>query len=135
MPKYREEHITLDKEKLKVFAKRAKELRTESELSQKDLGNYLGGFSPSTIGGYESATRSPDLSTLIAYSKFFDVSVDYLIGDTNVRKTLYRVAASTDITQKNVGKLSQKAMEEIDQFVQYVLMKESQAKGKNNKKK
>ena len=59
--------------------KRLKQLREERRLSQQGLALKLH-VSQSTIRAYEVGDRTPDLETLIAIGRFFDVSLDYLIG-------------------------------------------------------
>lgn len=61
------------------FAKIAKSLREETGLSQQKLADNLG-ISSSGIAHLELSESEPKSSTLIAYSKFFDVSTDYLLG-------------------------------------------------------
>ena len=56
------------------------------------------------------------------------MSLDYLVGDTDVKKTLYRIASSSNITDKDIGKLSSKAQYEIEKFIEYVLVREMQEK-------
>ena len=130
MPRFKENRTTLDVERMKIFAEKSKLLRTERQLSQADLGKNLG-LSPSTISGYELGTRCPDLAVLTAYSEFFDVSIEFLVGDTDVRKTLFRVASSSDITDKDVGVLSKEAQDEIEKYIQFVLIREKNShKGK-----
>lgn len=64
------------------FAQIAKELREETGLSQKGLSEKLG-ISSSGIGHLELGEREPGSSTLLAYSKFFSVSIDELLGNEN----------------------------------------------------
>ena len=47
-------------------------------LTQLQLARELN-ISPSAVGMYEQGRRTPDLETLIALSKLFHVSLDYLI--------------------------------------------------------
>ncbi len=61
------------------FAKIAKSLREETGLSQQKLADNLG-ISSSGIAHLELSESEPKSATLIAYSKFFDVSTDYLLG-------------------------------------------------------
>lgn len=131
MSKKQSEIIEFDEEKLHIFASRVKELREERKISQEVLGKYFG-CSRSTIGSYETAFRVPDFKILTAYSEFFDVSIDYLCGKTNVRKPLYQVACFSDITQEDFGKLSKGAQDDIRKFIGYVMDQEMQKK--NNKK-
>lgn len=61
------------------FSKIAKDLRSESGLSQMELSKKLG-ITAAAIGHLELGKREPGSPTLIAYSKYFDVSTDYLLG-------------------------------------------------------
>lgn len=65
---------------------RLKQLRIEKGLSQAELGKLLS-ISASTIGMYEQGRRKPDSTTIVMISKFFDVSVDYLFENADIRKT------------------------------------------------
>lgn len=65
-----------------VFGKKLKELRLEKGLSQRILGENLGVCNQS-ISFWESGAREPDLNAVVEIAKFFDVSVDYLLGLTD----------------------------------------------------
>ena len=62
-----------------VFGIRLKELRLEMGLSQKKLGEILG-VCNQTVSFWETGSREPDLDTLRDIAKYFDTSVDYLLG-------------------------------------------------------
>lgn len=70
---------------------RIKELRQEKGVYQADLAKYLG-LKQQTISAYENGTNEPDLKTLSKMSKYFDVSIDYLIGRSNVRDPADKIA-------------------------------------------
>lgn len=53
-------------------------LRKASGLSQAQLAKALN-ISASAVGMYEQGRREPNIDTLAAMSKLFDVSLDYLI--------------------------------------------------------
>lgn len=61
-----------------------KELRMEHKMSQETLGNIIG-VSQQTINKYENHSTEPDIATLIKLANCFNVSVDYLIGNTTER--------------------------------------------------
>lgn len=61
------------------FGKKLKDLRMENGLTQRELGEKLG-YCNQTVSFWESGRREPDLDALVAVAKFFDVSVDYLLG-------------------------------------------------------
>lgn len=62
---------------------RLKDLRKTKNLRQQDIADKLG-ISVSGYGNYELGQREPDFETLKKLSNFFEVSVDYLIGNTDV---------------------------------------------------
>jgi len=68
-----------------TFAERFKQLREESGLTQEELARRLG-VSRSTVGNYESGTRTPrKLDDLNYLADFFNVEIDYLIGRSSRR--------------------------------------------------
>lgn len=62
------------------FAQRLKQLRAEASLTQTELGKLLG-ISSSAVGMYEQGRRKPDGEMLGTISRYFHVSVDYLLGN------------------------------------------------------
>ncbi len=64
--------------------KRIAELRKEKRLNQIGLGLKLN-VSQKMISAYESGTHQPSIDTLIQMSKIFNVSVDYIIENTDIR--------------------------------------------------
>ena len=66
------------------FPERLKSLRQEKNMLQQDLAEHLK-VSKSTISGWEVGRNQPDYDTLIELSIFFGVSVDYLLGNTDIK--------------------------------------------------
>ena len=62
-----------------ILGKRLRELREERGLTQKELSTQLN-LNSVTYLHYEKEQREPPLSLLADMAKFFDVSVDYLLG-------------------------------------------------------
>lgn len=65
-----------------IFSKRLKELRSGMELSQAKLSKILS-IPRQTYDNWEQGHSQPNFDRLIQLSLFFDVSVDYLIGNSN----------------------------------------------------
>jgi len=64
---------------------RLKQLRKENSLTQKELADKLN-ISKGSIAMYETGKRSPDNEILSIIADFFDVSTDYLLGRSNIRR-------------------------------------------------
>lgn len=67
-----------------TFSDRLKKLRTEKGILQKELAEYLN-VSRVTITQYENGSRSPDDETKKKIAKYFNVSLDYLMGASDIR--------------------------------------------------
>lgn len=66
------------------FSVRLKELRTDSDMYQGDLAERLN-LKTSAISKYERGLTQPSIETLIAIAKIFNVTVDYLVGNSDVK--------------------------------------------------
>lgn len=66
-----------------ILGDRLKELRIERGLTQKELATEFG-INAVTYLHYEKEQREPPLSLLVDFAKFYDVSVDYLLGLTEI---------------------------------------------------
>lgn len=67
-----------------MFGDRLKELRENKQLKQSDLANDLG-IGRTTLSHYELNNREPDFNTLEKIANYFDVSIDYLLGRTDLK--------------------------------------------------
>lgn len=74
--------------------KRIKELREERKLTQAIVANRLN-IPQNTYSQYESGKREIKLITLIEISKFYNVSISYLLDETDLR-------SSSTITDTNI---------------------------------
>lgn len=61
------------------FSENLKELRLEKGIGQIELAEKIG-VSKGIISLWENGKREPTLSSLIALAKFFDISLDSLVG-------------------------------------------------------
>ena len=61
-----------------------KVLREERQLSQQRLAEQIGTVQQS-IHRYENGFYEPDIQTLKRLANFFDTSIDFLVGNTDIR--------------------------------------------------
>lgn len=70
-----------------MISHKIKELRKGRKLTQSDLAKILKVSVP-TIAFWETNKRSPDISKLIEIAKYFNVSVDWLLGLEETRSSI-----------------------------------------------
>lgn len=118
------------------FSERLKELRVSRNLTQKQVYEAVG---MSAIGyqRYEYGTRAPAYQNLVALAKFFDVSIDYLVGATDDPKqsleTVHTIPKKSfpiqgvrgnphknyqnDFSVEIRGNIPQEALKELEDFI------------------
>ena len=67
------------------IALRIKELRKERKLKQQELADKFS-VKLRTYQGYEYGESYPEVAKLLTIADFFDVSLDYLMGRSDVRE-------------------------------------------------
>ena len=65
------------------FKERLRYLRKLKGVSQQQVANHLD-YGYSAISNYEGGRCEPSIQDLIKLANFFEVSVDYLIGNSDV---------------------------------------------------
>lgn len=63
---------------------RIRDLRKENKLNQEDIAKLLS-VSISSISQYEKNVSTPDIESLNKLANYFNVSMDYLFGRSNIR--------------------------------------------------
>lgn len=68
-----------------TFGARLKQLRQEIEYTQKQVGKIIN-VSSEMVGKYERGENYPgDIKIYITLAQLFGVTIDYLLGQSNVR--------------------------------------------------
>lgn len=93
-----------------ILADKIVELRKRNDWSQEELAGKLG-VSRQAISKWEGAQSTPDLDRIVAMSKLFGVSTDYLVKD--------EIEAETpEVTEEAVGSgLRKLSLEEANAFL------------------
>lgn len=71
-----------------VFAERLREVRTAKGVSQQKAAKGVG-IAESNYQNYEYGQQRPGFETLCRLADYFDVSIDYLVGRTDVPRVIY----------------------------------------------
>ncbi len=111
---------------------RIKFLREEKGIYQKDLAGLLNVSVPA-INYYENEKRSIDTKTASVLADYFNVSIDYLLGKSNIRNPKENKINNLDMAFINDYRGLNEENQKIAQNVIDGLLA-SQEKNKNNKK-
>ena len=68
---------------MEKFSERLKRLRSEKRIYQREAAEYLG-ITLRAYQTYESGECEPSIKNLIALADYFQVSIDYLVGRSDV---------------------------------------------------
>lgn len=85
------------------FGKRLSEVRKAKGFSQEDVAKHLGTKAP-VIGRYEREEMKPSIETATKLADFLEVSLDYLVGKTDMElngKMLERIQEVTQMKDKD----------------------------------
>ncbi|WP_166695562.1 helix-turn-helix domain-containing protein [Bacillus cereus] len=106
-----------------MFGTRLHTLRKERKLRQEDMAKQLG-IARTTYAMYEQGNREPDYNTLIKLATFFEVSIDYLLGTTEIKQI-------TDIQDpelyqwfKDIKNTTPQKREELKKFWEFIIQRE-----------
>lgn len=97
---------------MSILSERIKLLREEQSLNQSQLAEKLD-IAVSSISQYESGDRIPSDDIKVRLANFFDVSLDYLMGLSEIRNPYVFFTLNTilkDLTQ-----------DEINEVIKYVM--------------
>ena len=61
-------------------------LRKKSGLNQEEFARLFN-VHQTAVSQWETGKTSPDTDTLVKIANYFDVSVDYILGKTNIKKS------------------------------------------------
>lgn len=93
------------------FGNKLKQLRIEKKLKQEDLSKRLN-VSRQSVSKYETNERFPDKEILVALTKFFNVSIDYLLGLTDIKEPAEDLIKKGEVVIKPPSKI-EKLYEEL----------------------
>ena len=110
---------------------RIKQLREENNWTQLDLSKKMD-CSMSSIAMYENETRKPSMEVLIKLSEIFDVSIDYLLGKSDIRNPNKIDINDMDIAfSSGIKGLNKQNQEVLKNIMEGLLAKQEKDKKEN----
>ena len=106
-----------------TFGERLKSLRTSKKLTQRNLAEVLG-ITDRTYQYYEVDRTNPPFPTLIAIANYFQVSLDYLAGRSDVAEMNPASCIRLDAgLKKELEELAKDEMRTLENQVEFFLRK------------
>ncbi len=102
-----------------LFSDRLRLLRRRSGHSQSALAEVLS-ISRMAYTQYESGHREPNLETLRLLSQFYNVSLDYLLGNTDLPR-LPELSAHESYLLSQIDRLAEERRQQVFQSLQHEL--------------
>lgn len=117
---------------------RIKFLREEKGIYQKDLAKLLNVSIPA-INYYENEKRAMDTETASILANYFGVSIDYLLGKSNVRNTS-TIDFSKDelhiaLSAEDKTYISEDVKKAIENYAKFVIEEEKKKEEKKKEEK
>ena len=95
------------------------ELRDEKGLSQRDMAKILN-ISQGTYNNWENGKTQPSIEQLIMLASFFEVSVDYLVGNTDEKGGLCAEQFKTETERKLLRAFRKLPQEVKESFLSFI---------------
>lgn len=99
---------------------RISELRKENGLTLQQVADAIG-VGNNTISRYENGKREPNSETLKKLANFFDVSVDYLVGNDDYQTFLDIEKYAKNLRNKYVHGSIQLSLDDFEDIVEVIL--------------
>jgi len=98
-----------------MIGERLRDLRRERKVKQEDLATILG-VQKATVSHYETGKTEPSDKVKIEIAKFFDISMDYLIGIIDEAVPYYR----SEIYMKIPKNIKREEREILEKFIAFI---------------
>jgi len=111
---------------------RLKKLRIKHGLLQKKIAEQLN-LSQQTISLYEANKREPDYITLQKIADYFNVSIDYLLGKTDIKEPVDDVIEKKLDIFNQIHTLSPESQKDLKKYIELLKLKEKYGLNNDNK--
>ena len=117
-----------------MLPQRLKELRKKNNLSQYKLAEELG-VSRGLLSNYEQGSREPDFNTLMLIADYYCVSIDYLMGITNVKQRFLSTEEQNkyDSIFEDITGLEKESLDELQKYIDLLKIRDNLHHAENKK--
>ncbi|KZE67655.1 DNA-binding protein [Fictibacillus phosphorivorans] len=109
-----------------MFGERLRELRkSKTKLTMKEFGRIFN-LAESTISGYETGSRKPDMETIQRFADYFEVSIDYMIGRSDEIGNKEYTPENENLFYFDLEGLSEEDKQEIEKYIELLKLRAKQ---------
>lgn len=103
-----------------IYIRNMRALRSKANYTQADVSRKLN-IQRQTYSNYENELRMPPLDIIISLAELYDVSVDFLVRGTEMKKSA--VSRSLDAKERKLledfSRLTKDSQEEVQDFIHF----------------
>lgn len=103
---------------MSLFGDRLRVVREQHKLKQSDLSEIFD-ISQNAISKYESGSREPPLDYIVAFCKHFDVTPDYLLGFSDIPKSVTSLIQKTNPSIDPLSNLPPEIREDVLSYAEF----------------
>ncbi len=96
-----------------TFSERLGQLIEEYDVTLEELANAVGS-TKSTISRYKNSKREPKTYLVKKIANYFNVSVDYLLGNTDERSPAHKIKEEFEATDAEIQELMERFNVHLD---------------------
>lgn len=101
----------------KTFSERLRTLRNEHGYKQEYLAEKLN-ISNTVMSRLENESAVPKFDVLIRLSDIFNVSIDYLVGKSDIREIAKQLPQHKDTPKRTINKVVKSSLEKVDEVIE-----------------
>lgn len=116
---------------MSLLPERLRHLRKSFNFTQQKVADYLQ-ISRKMLSNYECGIREPNIDMLHSLALYYFVSIDYLVGASNVENTQYCPGFVADLINDSKY-LSEESIKDLEKYVELLKIRD-EVKKQNNKK-
>jgi transcriptional regulator with XRE-family HTH domain len=104
-----------------IFGKRLRELRTKNKRTLEEVGEKIG-VSRQSVQRWEAFINIPSAQNLFDIAELFNVSIDYLVGRTDISElNSHNHVLLTEDIKTQLDEIAKKEMRSFENLVLYLL--------------
>lgn len=109
---------------MEFLQKRLREVRLQRNETQQQVADKLH-ISRKLLSNYECGTREPSADMLVAFSIYYNVTVDYLVGASTVQEPYRRYPEFIVNLLNDYNYMSSESIEDLQKYIELLKIRDT----------